>query len=131
MPAKTLLALLFVLSVGMAALVVVRALPHGTEPETSASAREILVATAPLGAGTLLRLEDVRWWSPPNDAAFVGEIARPAAAKREARPELDDEARAEVRGAAVRTNLTAGAPILRGNLVKPGDRDFLRIVLVA
>ena len=132
MPAKTLLAILFVISVAVATLVVVRALPNKPEVVQSAvPGREVLVAAVPLAAGTLLRAEDVRWWSPPNDAQFAGEILRPAADKREAKPESDEEARAEVRGAALRTNLAAGAPVLRGDLVKPGDRDFLRVVLVS
>ena len=135
MPAKTLLAILFLLSVGVAAFVVIRAMPpsanQGASTSASAPAREILVAAAPLGAGTLLRAEDVRWWAPPGDAGFIGETVRPSAAKREAKPEADEEARAELRGAAVRNDLPAGAPIVRGNLVKPGERDFLRVVLLS
>lgn len=137
MPAKTLLAILFVISIAVATLVVVRALPAKSEAEQAAAAptREILVTASPLAAGTLLRAEDVRWWSPPSDAQFAGEIVRPTTdrrdAKPEAKPEADDETRAEVRGTALRAPLAAGAPVLRGNLVKPGDRDFLRIVLLS
>jgi len=131
MPAKTLLAILFVLSVAVAAFVVIRALPPAPEQAAGQPDREILVAAAPLGPGTLLRIEDVRWWAPPNGVTFAGEIVRPPASKREARPEADEEARAEVRGAALRTSVATGAPVERGNLAKPGDRDFLRVVLTA
>ena len=133
MPAKTLLAILFLASVAIAAVIVIRALPHEPTREAAAAApaREILVAAVPLPAGTLLRPEDVRWWAPPADASYPGEITRPELAKREAKPESDEEARAEVRGAALRRNLEVGAPVVRGNLVKPGDRDFLRVVLIS
>ena len=32
-------------------------------------------------------------------------------------------------GAALRSSVTAGEPISRGAIVKPGDRDFLQVVL--
>src|SRR6516165_9646735 len=38
--------------------------------------------------------------------------------------------RAEVYGAALRNGVEAGEPISRGAIVKPGDRDFLRVVLL-
>jgi pilus assembly protein CpaB len=133
MHAKTILALLFLVSVAIAAAVFVRALPSQSGARTSVNisspAREILVATVPLAAGTVLRAHDVSWWAPSADAPYVGEILRPAAEKREAKPEIDEEARGEVRGAALRTDVASGAPVLRGNLVKPGERDFLRVVL--
>lgn len=43
--------------------------------------------------------------------------------------ELDQQIRAEVYGAALRAGVNAGDAIERGTLVKPGDRDFLRVVL--
>lgn len=136
MHAKTILALLFLVAVGLAAAVFIRALPPQLavrrSPDTlSPPAREILVAAEPLAAGTLLRTQDASWWAPPTDAPYLGEIPRPTAAKREAKPEIDEEARSEVRGAALRTDIVAGAPILRGNLVKPGNRDFLHVVLTS
>jgi pilus assembly protein CpaB len=137
MNAKTILAILFLVSIAVAAAVFVRALPSQSGAATGASAnisvptREILVAAALLSAGTLLRGQDVRWWAPPADTPTIGEILRPTAEKREAKPEIDEEARGEVRGAALRTYVTAGAPILRGDLVKPDDRDFLHVVLRA
>ena len=84
----------------------------------------------PLAAGTLLRAQDVRWQSITRPAE-PGEIVRPSEAARQVKPELDEEARAEVYGAAVRParDSAAGEPIRRGNIVKPGDRDFLQVVL--
>src|SRR6201993_5080818 len=140
MRAKTILTLLFLASLGVAAIVVLRALPQMNAAGAAApTPEEILVATVPLSAGTLLRAHDVTWQAiagPPEP----GEIVRPSAAVREAKPETDEEARAEVYGAALRGAispgdpirrgpLAAGEPIRRGGVVRPGDRDFLQMVL--
>jgi pilus assembly protein CpaB len=93
----------------------------------------------PLAAGTLLRAPDVSWQAIGRPAE-PGEIVRPSAAVREAQPKADEEARSEVYGAALRgavaagdpirrDPIAAGKPIRRGVIVKPGDRDFLQIVL--
>src|SRR5262249_40913487 len=78
--------------------------------------------------GTLLRAQDVVW-QPIAGITEPGEILRPSAGARSAKPELDEEARAEVYGAALRAGVAAGEPIRRSIIVKPGDRDFLQIVL--
>src|ERR1700732_1868201 len=140
MRAKTILSVLFLISIGVAAFVVLHALPQKVDasPE-AAQTSEILVATVPLAAGTLLRAHDVVW-QPIAGAAEPGQITRPSAWAREAKPEIDEEARAEVYGAALRGAvvpgdpirrgpLAAGDPIRRGGVVKPGDRDFLQMVL--
>ncbi len=140
MRAKTILALLFVASLGVAAVVVLRALPQIMAAAPGPAAREeILVATVPLSAGTLLRAQDVTWQQIAL-APEAGEIVRPSEAARDAKPELDEQVRAEVYGAALRGAvvpgdpirhgpINAGDPILRGGIVKPGDRDFLQVVL--
>jgi len=63
-------------------------------------------------------LNRVRSFAPPRSPARPG-------------PGIDEETRAEVYGAAVRParDTAAGEPIRRGNIVKPGDRDFLQVVL--
>ena len=140
MRAKTILAALFLISLGVAAMVILRALPQlvAAAPEPVAK-DEILVATKPLAAGALLRAHDVTWQAiagPPER----GEIVRPSAVVREVKPDADETARAEVYGAALRGAVSpgdpirrgpmaAGEPIPRGGIVKPGDRDFLQIVL--
>src|SRR5260221_3760362 len=130
MRAKTILTVLFLVSLAVAVIVLLKALPEmaGAAPEPVKE--EILVATVPLAAGTLLRAQDVTW-HPITRAAEPGEIVRPAEAARQARPQLDEEARAEVYGAALRPAhaITAGQPIWRHSIVKPGDRDFLHVVL--
>ena len=141
MRAKTILAMLFLVSLGVAATVVLRSLPQKSEAaaEVAAAREEILVAATPLAAGTLLRAPDMAWQAIGRPAER-GEIVRPSAAVRETQPRADEEARSEVYGAALRGAVSAGDPIRRdpvaagnqirrGVIVKPGDRDFLQIVL--
>jgi pilus assembly protein CpaB len=140
MRAKTILSALFLISLVVATWVILQALPQkGDAVAERLPQVEILVATVPLSAGTLLRAQDVTW-QPIARAAEPGEIVRPSAAARAVKPELDEEARAEVYGAALRGAvvpgdpirrgpLAAGEPIHRGGVARPGDRDFLQIVL--
>ena len=138
MRAKTILTVLFVLSIAVAAVVVLRAMPHQVDAAPQLAARtQILVAAIPLAPGTLLRDQDVTW-QPIDGAPEATEFVRPSAAAREAQPELDDQARAAVYGAALRgaisgaaarTAISQGEPIRRPEIVKPGDRDFLQVVL--
>jgi pilus assembly protein CpaB len=130
MRAKTILTLLFVVSIGVAALVILRGLPQGDAATEAASGDEILVATAPLVAGTLLRAQDVTWQRLPG-VAETGEYVRPgiASAIPTKVAETDDEVRTAVYGAALRSALAAGDPIRRSGIIKPGDRDFLQFVL--
>jgi pilus assembly protein CpaB len=129
MRAKTILTVLFLISLAVAAIVIFRALPEMTGTAAQEAARdEILVATAALPTGTLLRPQDVAWERAKGETQ-PGEIVRPEAAAREAKPELDEEARSVAYGAALRKGLRAGDPIRRADIVKPGDREFLQIVL--
>jgi len=132
MRAKTILAVLFLVSLAVAVVVILRALP--TQGDANAHVEtpkeEILAATVPLAAGTLLRAQDVTWETVARSAE-PGEIVRPSEAARQVKPEIDEEARAQVYGAAIRParDMRAGEPIRRGNIVRPGDRDFLQVVL--
>src|SRR4051794_18437773 len=148
---KIILGFLFVLSIGLVGVLVIRAMPNNSAPPVVAAAeaappapvveappppspppppetRMILAAAGPLQGGMLLRAQDVAWRAAAGEAQ-PGEIARPPSEARKAKPEIDDEARAEIYGAAVRGNLAEGEPILRGAIVKPGDRGFLDAVL--
>jgi pilus assembly protein CpaB len=58
-----------------------------------------------------------------------GEIVRPSAAALEANPALENTVRASVYGAVLRHDLPAGEPILQAAIAKPGERDFLQVVL--
>jgi pilus assembly protein CpaB len=130
MRAKTILTVLFLVSLAVAAIVILRAIPTQVDANVNAPSEEILVATVPLPAGTLLRAQDVTWHSFPR-AAEPGEIVRPSETARRAKPEMDEDARAAVYGAVLRPGHATGAgePIRRGGIVKPGDRDFLQVVL--
>jgi pilus assembly protein CpaB len=130
MRAKTILTALFLISIVVAAWVVIRALPQRSDAATEPGAgEEVLVATAPLAAGTLLRATDVMWQRTFH-APARGEIVRPSAAAREVAPEIDEQTRAQVYGAVLRIDLATGDPIHRHSIVKPGDREFLQFVLV-
>jgi pilus assembly protein CpaB len=129
MRAKTILTALFLISLAAAAVVLVKAMPEMAGTAAQEAARdEILVATAALPAGTLLRPQDVDWQRAKGDTQ-PGQIVRPEASAREVKPELDEEARSVAYGAALRKPLAAGEAIRRADFVKPGDREFLQIVL--
>jgi hypothetical protein len=66
MRAKTILTVLFLVSIGVAAFAILHALPQRVDPEAQTS--EILVAAVPLAAGTLLRAHDVIWHPFPGAA---------------------------------------------------------------
>ncbi len=126
MRAKTILSILFLISLGVVAVLYLESLPQSVNASVVA-AGEILVATMPLAPGTLLRAEDVAWRR--SSQAELGQISRPSAAASETQPEIDAQTRADVYGAALRVEVEAGAPIRRDDIVKPGDRDFLQVVL--
>jgi pilus assembly protein CpaB len=130
MRAKTILTVLFLISLAVAVIVILRAMPGQGDANANAPKEEILVATVQLAAGTLLRAQDVTWQLSTRPVA-PGEIVRPSEGARQTKPGIDEETRAEVYGAAVRParDTAAGEPIRRGNIVRPGDRDFLQVVL--
>jgi len=129
MRAKTIFALLFLLSLGLVGLLVMRAMPQTAVASAPPPPKdEILVAAAPLAGGTLLRAQDIRWLPRPGDAQS-GEIVRPPEAARNLKPAVDEETRAAVYGAAMRHGVAAGEPLLLASIAKPGDRDFLLTVL--
>src|SRR5882724_3664407 len=103
MRAKTILTALFLISLVVATWVVLQALPQkGDAVAERLPQVEILVATVPLSAGTLLRAQ-------VYGAALRGAV---------------------VPGDPIRRGpLAAGEPIRRGGVARPGDRDFLQIVL--
>ena len=124
MRAKTLLSLLFLAALGVAGFIFLKAMAV----ETQVEGPEALVAAAALEPRTLLRAQDVTW-KRLTGPAVPGVILRPTEAQRRDKPLLDDETRAAVYGAVLRTSVEAGAPITNDLIVKPGERDFLRVVL--
>jgi pilus assembly protein CpaB len=94
---------------------------------TSAAKEQILVATVALPQGTLLREQDVTWQGV--NEIKPGQVVRPSASQLDAKPELENQVRAGVYGAVLRHDLPSGAPIVKDAIVKPGERDFLQVVL--
>jgi len=127
MPSKTILTALFLVSVGVVVVVLLRALPQQPSADPVNAKAEILVATTTLLPGALLRDKDVAWQAAAK--ADPGEIIRPSGVGNNAAAELEQKARAEVFGAALRAEIIAGEPIRRTTIVKPADRDFLQMVL--
>jgi pilus assembly protein CpaB len=127
MPAKTILTLLFLISLGVIAVVSVQALPQRVSADIAGARNEILVAALVLPAGTLLRAKDVNW--QPIKSPESGQIVRTVSEHGNTNTEIDQQVRAEIYGAALRTGLATGDPIRRTEVVKPGDREFLQVVL--
>jgi pilus assembly protein CpaB len=128
MPAKTILTFLFLTSLGVAVFVCLHALPQRPNSDTLAPKDEVLVATTVLPPGTLLRAKEVAWQPNPGKM-HPDRIIRPPAGTNNANADLAQKIGNEVYGAAVRIGLRAGEPILRSAIAKPGDRDFLQVVL--
>jgi pilus assembly protein CpaB len=87
----------------------------------------VLATTMPLSQWTLLREQDVTWQGV--NETTPGQFVRPSASQLEAKPELENQVRAGVYGAVLRHELPAGAPIIQDAIVRPGERDFLQVVL--
>lgn len=124
MRAKTLLSLLFLAALGVAGYIFLKAMAVQTQVEGP----EALVAAAALEQRTLLRAQDLTWKRLAGPAV-PGVILRPTEAQRRDKPLIDDETSSAVYGAVLRTSVEAGAPITKDLIVKPGERDFLRVVL--
>jgi pilus assembly protein CpaB len=132
---KHIFAILLLCSIGLVGVLFFRAMPQQTvsaapapPPPRPVPREEILVAVRPLPSGLLVRTQDVAW-RERREPAQGGDIVRPSAETRQAKPESDDAARAVVYGAAVRAPIGDGEPVRLGGLVKPGDREFLPAVL--
>ena len=124
MAPRTLLTILFAVTVLVAGFALVNSMRKST---ATAPANQILAVSGALPAGTLLRSQDIEWRAVERTDA--DQIVRPNEIAVQARPEIVQEAEARVYGAVLRHALTAGEPIRRGDIVKPGERDFLKLVL--
>jgi pilus assembly protein CpaB len=118
---RILLVVLVSLSVGIIGLVVMRSLPKDAGTAVAAPApvlgRAILVAARPVAAGSMLRADDVRWQDWTSGDVPAGYINR-----------METSAET-VFGSVARRNLVADEPLVRGQLVSPGDRGFLAAVM--
>lgn len=82
----------------------------------------VLVAEVDTPAGTFLKKEHLRWQAWPDESLPETYIVRQDGESETAA----DEA---VLGAVVRRGISAGDPITRGRITRPGDRGFLAAVL--
>src|SRR5215216_4706668 len=124
MRAKPFVITLFAISTAVAAFSVLNVARKG---DAAIPQEQILTASTELSAGTLLRAQDLTW--RPASVTEADQIVRPSATAVEAKSDIVEETAATVYGAVLRHPLMAGTPIRRGDIVKPGDRDFLQVVL--
>ena len=125
MRAKPFVTTLFVVSLVGAAVAVTHIVSQ--QKNTGGPKAYVLATTMPLPQGTLLREQDVTWQGVSETKP--GEFVRPNAAALEANPELENQMRASIFGAVLRHELVAGEPIEKAAIAKPGERDFLQVVL--
>jgi pilus assembly protein CpaB len=109
---------------GAAAPQAVAAKPVETGPK-------VMVATKALPVGTIITADSFRYQPWPKelveDAYFIeGETA---AEPTKGKAESDVAAPDDIIGTVVRNSVTAGQPITKGSLVRPGDRGFLAAAL--
>src|SRR3954452_4313946 len=116
MRAKPVVIAAFAISTAVAAVAMLQ------KGDTAVPREQILASSMDLTAGTLLRAQDITWRSVP--VAEPDQIGRQPGAAAQAKPEIVEETAAIVHGAVLRHPLASGAPIRRGDFVKPGDRDF-------
>lgn len=105
---------------------------------------KVLVATRALPVGTIITADSFRYqpWpeelvedayfteGSPSAPAVADAAGKPAAPAPAPSPQAEQNVSAdELVGTVVRNSITAGQPITRGSLVKPGDRGFLAAAL--
>ncbi|MBL0925023.1 MAG: Flp pilus assembly protein CpaB [Sphingomonadaceae bacterium] len=108
-------------------------------PKAAAVARpvetgpKVMVATKALPVGTIITADSFRYQPWPKelveDAYFIEGEPGAAAAPETGKAETDMAAPDDIIGTVVRNSITAGQPITKGSLVKPGDRGFLAAAL--
>lgn len=86
-------------------------------PAQPIATRKVLVANAPIAAGSILRAEQLHWVSWPAEAATNAYMT-------EANTRMD-----QVVGSVARTALEAGEPLSPSRVVAANDRSFLAAVL--
>jgi pilus assembly protein CpaB len=127
MRAKPLVTTVFVLSLAGAAVAVMEMMPQKGDATPPPPKEYVLAATTALPVGTFLRAQDVTW--QPVTVTAPDQIMRPSEPALAISPDLDEQTRAKIYGAVLRHPFSAGEPISREAIVKPGERDFLQVVL--
>lgn len=81
----------------------------------------VLVAASDVPGGSFVKAEHLDWAAFPADAVLESYLTRD--------PEDADAQIEDLADAVIRHGLVAGEPIVRGRLVRPGERGFLAAVL--
>jgi pilus assembly protein CpaB len=89
----------------------------------------IVVAARALPTGTLITLQDLRFAPVPADRQTAADFVRVDAPAPKEQMTADRAVFGEIAGAVSRTRFNEGDPIVRGQMVKPGDAGFLAAVL--
>ena len=94
---------------------------YASEPEQAplaVDAEEVLVASASLPAGLLVKLSHLRWQAWPKDAIAENYVVRGGGVKA-----------TDFEGTVVRVGVANGEPVTNERVVKSGERGFLAAVL--
>jgi pilus assembly protein CpaB len=94
--------------------------PQAAAKQVAPVGPEILVATRPLPVGTIIDAEAFRYQPWPQG------LVQEAYYVRGATPGADPQS---LIGTVVRTEVSAGQPVTRGALIRPGERGFLAAAL--
>ena len=90
---------------------------RASAPMAPAPTHRVLVASAPIPAGSILSAQQLRWQPWPANSPTGAYLT-------ESNTSLD-----KVAGAVVRTSIEAGEPLTASRIAYPGDRSFLAAVL--
>jgi len=93
--------------------------PQASAKQVAPAGPEILVATRPLPVGTIIDAEAFRYQPWPQGLVQEAYYIRGAAG-------LDPQT---LIGTVVRTEISAGQPVTRGAVIRPGERGFLAAAL--
>src|SRR5688500_12346014 len=95
--------------------------PQAVAKQVAPAGPEILVATRPLPVGTIIDAEAFRYQPWPQGLVQEAYYVRGAAG-------VDPQS---LIGTVVRTEISAGQPVTRGAVIRPGERGFLAAALGA
>ena len=90
---------------------------------------EVLIATRALPVGTIIDAEALRYQPWPKELVQQVYFTKGGDAPKEGEAEQKPVDPADLLGAVVRNEITAGQPLTNGALIKPGERGFLAAAL--
>jgi pilus assembly protein CpaB len=90
---------------------------------------EVLVATRSLPVGTIIDAEALRYQPWPKELVQQAYFLKGGEPPKEGEPQEKPINPADLLGAVVRNEITAGQPLTQGSLIKPGERGFLAAAL--